>query len=225
MILDTQQWSVYQAEQSISPGAQFESLEDVQAHIDQIVNGQVWKDMFPHMRAVTASLTDAEPDDDSSITSRGGPVRTFLADSGKIELHTQMMNEAVLLHELAHCGSPLWDGQPTAVRKGRGALRRFHGHSEFFTASLSFLFEKCGTDVAHQDLWDAYAHFEVPTATPSDLRTAIENSRAVERAWSDYEADPPARDREGTVGAAIPRPYGFAGTFCASHDSRVQMGR
>ncbi|MFT4470514.1 hypothetical protein ACMX2H_11475 [Arthrobacter sulfonylureivorans] len=177
---DSQQWAVYAAEQSIKPGRQFGDTGEVQQFIDDILASRAWQERFPRMKKVEVSGrkgVDDHPLVGRRTYSYGGPRGRMPYAEGMISLHENMGFETVVLHELAHCVSPQFVGDPSGVKKGAlGFNSPQHGHGPYFRASFSWLCEHFGSDGTHSELWDAYRHYQVPAAPVDELWKALEQS-------------------------------------------------
>jgi hypothetical protein len=92
-----------------------------------------------------------------------------------------MLNELVVLHELAHCLAPRHAGDVRQLRRGRLVHHRLHWHGPAFTGVLSELVRRFGTGVNHEDLAAAYRHYEVPVMDVEEVFAARAHSDEVEQ--------------------------------------------
>ena len=101
--------------------------------------------------------------------------------SWTLHLHPDMLNELVVLHELAHCLAPRHAGDVRQLRRGRLVHHRLHWHGPTFTGVLSELVRRFGTGVNHEDLAAAYRHYEVPVMDVEEVFAARAHSDEVEQ--------------------------------------------
>lgn len=165
---DVQQWAEYAAESAVSDGKAIEGQESAQEFINSILAEPRFSTRYPLMSQVDVTVHSGveEQAGRSLVVSRGGPRGPLPYRSAEIRMHVKMLNEVVLLHELAHCIQPqLVDRVDPQV--GQTWWERLdHGHDKWFRATLCWLLETFGSDATHKDLRAAYVHFKL--SVPDD---------------------------------------------------------
>ncbi|MHA7297711.1 hypothetical protein [Pseudarthrobacter sp. MDT3-1] len=170
---DVRQWAVYAAEESLEPGAAFADEREVRSFLDRILTSEVWHKKFPSMTDI--ELIIKTRDDGHTVTfSAAAPSTTDPLGSATIWMHSSMMNEIVLLHELAHCIQPRYFGD-IVTPKSRDPEAFLpsdasgHGHDSYFQACFVWLCEQFGTTDTHGQLREAYEHYGHPAASEDSL--------------------------------------------------------
>lgn len=107
-----------------------------------------------------------------------------------------MLNEMVVLHELAHCVAP----RRTYGNDPLGPTPSYHqtlGHGPGFVGIYAELVREFAEIADHSDLCAALAHFEVPRMTLAEYQQAVAESLVAEadelarfRDWEKHSADP-----------------------------------
>ncbi|PTT60040.1 hypothetical protein [Arthrobacter sp. HMWF013] len=170
---DVRQWAVYAAEESLEPGATFADEAAARSFLDRILASDTWHQHFPAMTDI--ELIVKTPGDGDAVTfSAAAPSTTDPLGSATIWIHTRMMNEMVLLHELAHCVQPRYLGEIKQPKNkdpeaGLPSDASGHGHDTYFQATFVWLCEQFGTTDTHHQLREAYVHFGHPAASEESL--------------------------------------------------------
>ena len=153
-----------------------------------------WAERYPYPDAHAIDIrnggTGWESRDGTPVTtSFAVPDRRWLPTSWRVELHPTMLQELVVLHELAHCVSPRHDGDIAGIRQGKVLSRPHANHGPMFTATLTALVREFGSGTDRSELAHAYAHFEVAMATDSELRAAIDRGLQVEEILTEWYSE------------------------------------
>jgi hypothetical protein len=190
-----------------------------------------WAERYPYP---DAHAIDISTGGDEWILRDGTPVassfsvrdRRWLPTSWRVELHPTMLQELVVLHELAHCVSPRYDGDVAGMRKRHVLTRPHPGHGPMFTATLTALVREFETGNHRADLADAYAHFEVTMATDSELREAVDRGLQVEEILADWFSEIEAPSAAGSeTTPAVERPPAQIPTWTWGDELRGMRSR
>lgn len=178
---DVRQWAVYTAEESLKPGRAFEDEAELRSFLDEILTSGLWLEKFPTMMDIEV-ITKTHADEDAVTFSAAAPSTTDPLGSSTIWMHPRMLNEMVLLHELAHCVQPRYFGEIQQLKSRNpeaflpsGASG--HGHDSYFQATFVWLCEQFGTTETHDQLREAYNHFGYPAASEESLWEMQERNR------------------------------------------------
>ena len=207
--LDSATWRVYSAEQSVDPGPKMDGISDAREVVQRIKKSRWWRTELVESLAVRLKIGGGETD--AYRVSWAAPNASFCPTSWVLSFHPEMLNEIVVLHELAHCLAPRRWGNVKQLRRERMEFGDLPQHGAAFTGLLSTLVAEFGSGVNHEDLSDAYRHFEVPVEEMPDIRTAIEEGREVEslvktiieRSQAEQDVEDSERQRKGEA----PREY------------------
>lgn len=181
--MDVRQWAVYSAEESLERGKMFEGETDVRSFLDGVLASDAWQERFPAMTDIELIIKGdtADPEVEAVTFSAAAPSTTDPLGSATIWMHTRMLNEMVLLHELAHCIQPRYLGEIKPKSKDPEAFlpsgASGHGHDPYFQAAFVWLCERFGTTDTHDQLREAYDHFGYPAASEHALWEMQENNR------------------------------------------------
>lgn len=182
--MDVRQWAVYSAEESLERGKAFKDETDVRSFLDGVLVSDAWQERFPAMTDIELIITGppAETEVGAVTFSAGAPSTTDPLGSATIWMHTRMLNEMVLLHELAHCIQPRYLGEikPTKSKDPEEFLSSGasgHGHDPYFQSAFVWLCEQFGTTDTHDQLREAYDHFGHPAASEHALWEMQERNR------------------------------------------------
>jgi hypothetical protein len=201
--LDSVTWRVYSAEQSIDPGPELNGIADARALVQRIKKSNWWRTELVESPRVRLKIGGGQTGD--WRVSWASPNASYCPTSWLLSFHPQMINEIVVLHELAHCLSPRRWGNVKQLRRERLDYGDLPMHGPAFTGLLSALVAEFGAGVNHEDLSDAYRHFEVPIAEMSHIREAVLEGREVEslvlamieRSQAEQDAREAERERNG----------------------------
>jgi hypothetical protein len=192
---DTATWRVYSAEQSLEAGRDFADLPEADAYV-QTLSAELeswWREHYGQMPAPALRLElggDADEDTRRSFTY---PDRMPLPGSWTISLHPEMLTEMVILHEVAHCLMPRYFGDVVRMRHRMHRERfpdlgEFHSHGPTFTATMSSLVRRFGTATDHDELRDAFQHYEVPISSAADLLQICGEQHTLHQFVGEYHA-------------------------------------
>jgi hypothetical protein len=229
---DVTTWRVYSAEQSIEGGQTFSTADEAIAFGKSVTASRWWAERYPNLDAHAIDIREGgnkwESRDGTPVTtSFSVPDRSWLPTSWRVELHPTMLQELVVLHELAHCVSPRHDGDVAGMRKRQVLTRPHPTHGPMFTATLTALVREFGTGDHCAELADAYAHFEVAMATDSELRAAVDRGLQVEEIladWFDETETPSATGSEETT-PVVERPPAQIPTWTWGDELRLIRSR
>lgn len=172
---DVQQWAVYAAEFSVSGGRDLDGQKDAQKRINDVLNDPRFSLRYPLMSQIDVTIHNKveELTGQPVLISWGGPRGPLPYRTAAISMHENMLNEAVLFHELAHCVQPQYADR-TDRHAGQPVWENLdHGHDEWFRATFCWLLESFGSDTTHQDLREAYEHFKLTVPDDERLLTLL----------------------------------------------------
>ncbi len=175
---DSATWRIYSAEQWIDPGPQVDGVSGARELVQRIKKSKWWRTELVESPRVRVTIGGGEGE--TYRASWAAPNASYCPTSWVLSLHLEMLNEIVVLHELAHCLSPWRWGNVKQLRRERMDFGEVATHGPAFTGLLSALVAEFGAGVNHEELSDAYHHFEVPIDEVPDIRAAIEQGREVE---------------------------------------------
>lgn len=176
-------WRVYAAEQAVGHDEQLDADGCVDL-VEKATSSGWWFEWFPDAVSIEVVIGG-----DETVESDGEHRWSYAAPWGhpkptkyQISLHPKMLTARVVLHELAHCVAPIYVAEdlgpsrkdwPLAMRR-----RQHRTHGECFTAALSVITDNMlpGDD---GQLATAYAHYEVPIASPQELREQLAAQRQI----------------------------------------------
>lgn len=228
---DVRQWSVYAAEESLKPGVAFATEDEARLFLENVLSSDVWCQQFPLMRQVDLSVVQkAGAEAAGPAFSRGGPTGDNPLRSAEIEIHEDMLNEMVLLHELAHCVQPRYFGRIAPVSPdpfdAPPSEESGHGHDPYFQATYVWLCEHFGTTTTHTELKEAYTHFGYPPVSEESLWEMQKRNEY----WAPLEVARRAKIREALARdkpeftAAYPELAAKAADMAAQQVDRIPMG-
>jgi hypothetical protein len=225
-------WRLYSAEQSFGLG---ESLKDVDAArrlVRKIKGSRWWRENVIEHARISLEL-GGEDLGEGGVTSYARSDTEYLPERWKISVHPEMLNDLVVLHELAHCIAPRWSPSPKRRRKGQlpgHAPLQLHGAG--FAGAMAELVREFGEGAVHDELRDAYNHFGVPVMTPAECRVAVATSLEAERdlaAWHEELAEHfgshPMMLEWSPTGWIPERRWGDALLLVRTHGGRLGMDR
>lgn len=93
-----------------------------------------------------------------------------------ISMHPQMLNELVVLHELAHCLAPRHAQLRAKWRLPYAHVAQLPAHGPGFAAAMSELVDEFASGADRDELRSAYRHYEVGVLDPASYRQAISES-------------------------------------------------
>lgn len=173
-------WRLYSAEQSVGLG---ESLEDVDAArrlVRKIKRSRWWRENVVEHARISLELGGEDLGEDG-LTSYARSDSEYLPKRWMISVHPDMLNDLVVLHELAHCIAPRWSPSPRRRRKGQlPGHSRLQSHGAGFAGAMAELVREFGEGAVHDELRDAYNHFGVPVMTPAEYQAAVATSLEAE---------------------------------------------
>lgn len=199
--MDSHQWRVYSAEQSIDPGASLDGVEQARALVRRVRRSAWWRDVLGYVTRVRVVV-------DGTVNAQGTwsyaqPDRYFLARSHTLHMHPTHLKEIIVLHELAHCLSPSFTGDPRRIARGYLDHAPLHPHGSGFTGMLSELVSRFGTGINHEQLTDAYRHFEVQVDPLEDVLRdrllSLEVEAAAQAQLEDLQSRGTRRQRRGCI--------------------------
>jgi len=207
-------WRLYSAEQSVGLG---ESLADVDAArrlVRKIKRSRWWRHNVVESARISLEL-GGEDLGEGEVASYARADSDHLPQRWTISIHPGMLNDLVLLHELAHCIAPRWSLSPRPRRKRQlPDHARLQLHGAGFAGAMAELVSEFGKGAIHDELRDAYNHFGVPVMTRPEYRSAVAASLEAEHdlaAWNEelarhLEENPKTRERSPK--GWIPRRWG-----------------
>lgn len=168
---DVQQWAVYAAEHAVSAGSIVDGQEGAQKLINTILADCRVSTRYPLMTRVDVTVHNhvEELAGRPVIVSRGGPSGKMPYEVAAIRMHEEMLNEVVLLHELAHCLQPRFADRHDRHVGQTDWQELDHGHDEWFRATFCWLLEVFGSDISHSDLREAYVQFKLSIPNDDEL--------------------------------------------------------
>lgn len=177
-------WRLYSAEQSIPLGRQLTGVDDARAMVRRIRRSAWWRDNVGSLPPIRVEVVGAG--DGTSVWSFTQPRgRSLLPSWFQVSIHRQMLNEMVLLHELAHCLTPVW-GFAGPTRRGYSPQHpRVPPHGAVFAGWMTALTARFATSPKRAELADAYTHFGVQVATVEQCRQARTDQ---DRAIAEFDA-------------------------------------
>lgn len=103
-------------------------------------------------------------------------------------MHPQMLNELVVLHELAHCLAPRHAQSRAKWRLPYAHVAQLPAHGPGFAAAMSELVDEFASGADRDELRSAYRHYEVGVLDPASYRQAISESLRSEDAVIAFDA-------------------------------------
>lgn len=124
---DSQRSKVYTAESILGRGRVFANIGEVQRYVDKLVGSDWWRDRGWGRRPIT-------------VIERAAHARRSVAfyDSRRIEMSTRMLDEATVLHELAHIVTMENGHGPAFVASFMLLVRKRMGLDAYRTLRVSF---------------------------------------------------------------------------------------
>jgi transcriptional regulator with XRE-family HTH domain len=181
-------WRLYSAEQSVPLGVPLLDVAAARGFVRKVRRSRWWRENVQDDARITVHLGGSASDE--AIWSYAQPNVAHLPSRWTISIHPEMLNDLVLLHELAHCIAPRWEPSPRPRRKDTlpGHVQ-LPFHAAGFAGAMAELVREFGAGAAHDDLRAAYEHFDVPVMTLDEYRSAVSDSLRA-------EADLAAFDKE-----------------------------
>jgi len=176
-------WRLYSAEQSVGENPRM-SIAQMRDFVADAASSEWWIQAFPDTAPI--EVMEGGHDGDGFIMSFASQVGRHTPERYVISMHPQMLTMRVLIHELAHCAAPSVWGDPKRIRAGTLEFGEYPHHGPMFVATLALLTEQLLPSVSGS-LREAFMHFEVPMATPEELRRAVSHEPAVRAAREHYE--------------------------------------
>lgn len=100
----------------------------------------------------------------------------------QVSIHPGMLNDLVVLHELAHCIAPRWSLSLKRRRAGQlPSHARHRAHGAGFAGAMAELVGEFGDGAVHDELRVAYNHFDVSAMTLDEYREAVRQSLVAEQ--------------------------------------------
>lgn len=178
-------WRVYSAEQSIACGNAFTGESQAREFVNDVTRSRWWLETLPQQPSLTVEVAGGRDGHNVwSFCQRQGGRRS---NNWIISIHPEMLNDMVVLHELAHSLAPRWTGEMTPPKRGKvPAARELPVHGSGFAGVLAELAGEFA-DVSHnEELRDAYRHFGVPVDSRDEWRAAVERSAVIEAIVDDF---------------------------------------
>jgi len=152
------------------------------AYVAAIVQSDLWRDLFAQIQTVEVNH-GARLLTSGGLTfnlSQGGPNAWVLATSAGVEISPRMRHETNVLHELAHCVQPRFEGSPPSRATSRN-WREIESHGPWFRACVTVLLREFGSLPEHGDVVTAaFAHYDLPVPSVENLRAALTESHHIE---------------------------------------------
>lgn len=173
-------WRVYAAEESIPLGEPLPTLTAARDLVRQIQRSPWWRGNVQYDVTVEMELAGYDGQD-GWINSYSQPHGLGRSATWTISLHPEMLNDLVVLHELAHCIAPRWQYSGNGRRPGE-----LHDHVEHprhgsgFAGAMAALVSEFASGSHRDELRAAYAHFEVPVMTLTEYQVAVRESLRAE---------------------------------------------
>lgn len=205
-------WRLYSAEQSVPLGEPLPDLAAARALVRRARRSVWWRDNVEYNPSIRVVL-GGRSDDEGWTESFAYPDPT-VPGLWIISLHPTMLNDLIVLHELAHCIAPrmIFSGR----RRRRGALHSHAmapDHGAGFAGAMAELVREFGEGVSHDDLRSAYEHFGVPALSLYEYRLAVSDSLLAEADDADMRAE--SRAMSDAMPTRTPPPG--VGPFLSSH--------
>jgi hypothetical protein len=208
--LDTTQWRVYSAEESVDAGEPFGAFEEARTFLWWVQSTRWWAEAFPNAPRIELEEAGAFERDGGTIYSYAQRLSDDQDSAWRISLHRSMLSPLVLLHEIAHCVKPRSFGNMESIRRGHPYLGRHHAHGDMFAGAYAALAERYGMGIG-SELREAFEHFEVPVASLDDVMQARIDSHLVENEFAkmmketeaELAADLAHQERLAAISAAV----------------------
>jgi hypothetical protein len=173
-------WRLYSAEQSVGLGETLNDVDAARRLVRKIKRSRWWHENVVEHAHISLEL-GGEDLGEVGITSYARSDSAYLPKRWKISIHPDMLNDLVVLHELAHCIAPRWS--PSMKRRRKEQLpghRVLPLHGAGFAGAMAELVREFGEGAIHDELRDAYNHFGVPVLAPAEYRIAVAASLEAE---------------------------------------------
>lgn len=179
---------LYSAEHSIDSGRDFDHRQDAAAFVDAIVASPWWRLHVPYEVDVEVAVIPSPATDEAGNReprAHAGPIgdgdRIGRRTSWALVIDPLMLNEMVVLHELAHCVAPR--RVPSSDLTGESPQhQQALGHGPGFVAIYAELVREFAEVAAYDDFREALDHFEVPRMTLDEYQAAVAESLGAEAA-------------------------------------------
>ena len=130
-----QQQAVYTAEETVSRGKQFATLEDAQAFVDSLTAADWWSENYPDIQRIDVVK---QRENSPCVGTVNGRV-------GKIGINTYGLCERIILHEVAHTVEPRAGHNGPWVRAFINLMNRVCGSERYL--ELWTAFSEAGIDL------------------------------------------------------------------------------
>ncbi|WP_344204362.1 hypothetical protein [Aeromicrobium alkaliterrae] len=181
MIDSVSTWRVYSAEQSVPLGDPLPNIKAARDLVRRVKRSAWWRHNIEYDVSITTEIGGRGDLGDEWISSFASGPEAGPSSRWRISIHPRMLNELIVLHELAHCIAPRF--QASQRRRKPGELnqhRPLPDHGDGFAGVMSELVREFATGAKHNDLREAYEHFQVPTLSLENYKSAVTDSIAAE---------------------------------------------
>lgn len=173
-------WRLYSAEQSVPLGVRLDDEAAARTFVKKVTSSSWWRDNVADKPRIELRVAGAESPD-GWRWSYAKPSAAAQPTKWQVSIHPAMLNDMVVLHELAHCAAPRWSLSKRRWRPGRlCAHEELPPHGSGFAGVFAALVDEFGEGAAAGDLRDAYAHYRVPSLTLSEYQQAVRDSLTAE---------------------------------------------
>jgi hypothetical protein len=221
-------WRLYSAEQSVGLGVALTDVEGARRFVRKVKRSRWWRDNVVDSPRISLEL--GGEDRDEELISYAWSDADYLPKRWRISIHPEMLNDLVVLHELAHCIAPRWSPSPKRRREGQVPSHgQLPSHGAGFAGAMAELVREFGEGAVHDELRDAYRHFAVPVMSPAEYRSAVVMSLEAENdlaAWDrEFLKHVEANPRRAVSGWIPGRRWGDVFYLARTGPNRLGMDR